>query len=61
MTEGHELLLGTDLLDGAILVPANTLWAERPAVIQDQEGRGNMGIIKTRQNTCMQNTSSPVH
>ena len=35
MTEGHELLVGTDLLDGAILVPANTLWAERPAVIQD--------------------------
>ena len=36
MREGHELVLGTDLLDGAILVPANTLWVERPAVIQDQ-------------------------
>ena len=47
MKEGQELLLGTDLLNGAILVPANIRWVERPAVIQDQgsEGRENMGIM----------------
>ena len=60
MKEGQELLLGTDLLNGAILVPANIRWVERPAVIQDQgsEGRENMGIIKTRQTPVCK---TPVH